>query len=71
MPKRSTTKMKGLFRIFELSKNEQRVVLIVILVLIAVAFVRYERRVHRPHVQPKFTPEQQSSPSPLETKNER
>ena len=63
--------MKRLFRIFELSRNEQRVVLIVMLVLIAVAFVRYERRGHRPRVQPKLTPEQQSSPSPLDTKNER
>ena len=38
--------MKRLFRIFELSKNEQRVVLIVILVLITIAFVEYQRRVH-------------------------
>ena len=38
--------MKRLLRIFELSKNEQRVVLIVILVLITIAFVGYERRVH-------------------------
>jgi hypothetical protein len=43
--------MKRLFRIFELSKNEQRVVLIVIFVLIAIAFVTYERRVHSPPVQ--------------------
>ena len=31
--------MKRLFRIFELSKNEQRVVLIVVLMLITIAFV--------------------------------
>ncbi len=37
--------MKRLFRIFELSKNEQRVVLIVMFVLIVFAFVGYERRV--------------------------
>ncbi len=43
--------MKRLFRIFELSKNEQRVVLIVMLVLVAICFVGYERRVHRPRVQ--------------------
>ncbi len=30
--------MKRLFRIFELSKNEQRVVLIVMFVLVTVAF---------------------------------
>ena len=39
--------MKRLLRIFELSKNEQRVVLIICFVLIAIAFVGYERRVHR------------------------
>jgi hypothetical protein len=38
--------MKRLLGIFELSKNEQRVVLIVILALIAIALVGYERRVH-------------------------
>ena len=38
--------MKRLLRIFELSKNEQRVVLIVMLILITIAFVAYERRVH-------------------------
>ena len=44
--------MKRLFRIFELSKNEQRVVLIVILILITIAFVEYERRVHHSAVEP-------------------
>jgi len=44
--------MKRLLRIFELSKNEQRVVLIVIFLLITVAFAQYERRVHRLCVQP-------------------
>jgi hypothetical protein len=44
--------MKRLFRIFELTKNEQRVVLIVMLVLIAIAFLGYERRIHRPPAQP-------------------
>ena len=39
--------MKRFLRIFELSKNEQRVVLIVMLFLITIAFVGYERRVHR------------------------
>ena len=37
--------MKRFLRIFELSKNEQRVVLIVMFVLIAIAFVGYERRI--------------------------
>jgi hypothetical protein len=39
--------MKRLFRIFDLSKNEQRVILIVMLVLIVIAFIGYERRIHR------------------------
>ena len=39
--------MKRLLQIFELSKNEQRVVLIVIFVLIAIAFVGYGGRIHR------------------------
>lgn len=57
--------MKRLFRIFELSKNEQRVVVIVMLVLIAIAFVGYERRVHRPSVQlPSAT---EPTPSPRTT----
>ena len=33
--------MKRLFRIFELSANEQRVVLIIMLILITIAFVAY------------------------------
>jgi hypothetical protein len=44
--------MKPLFRIFELSKNEQRVVLIVMLVLITVIFVKYERRIHSVPIRP-------------------
>jgi hypothetical protein len=59
--------VKQFFRIFELSKNEQRVVLIVMLVLIAIAFIGYERRVHRvaqqipitaPTPSPETTPRQ-------------
>jgi hypothetical protein len=38
--------MKRLFRMFELSKNEQRVVLIVVFALLAIAFLGYEHRVH-------------------------
>jgi ABC-type Fe3+ transport system permease subunit len=62
--------MKRLLRIFELSKNEQRVVLIVMLVLIVIAFVRYERRVHRQQVQTTSATEPRSSPSPIEAKDE-
>jgi hypothetical protein len=59
--------MKRLLRIFELSKNEQRVVLIVMLILIAGAFITYERRGHHPTaaIEPK------PSPTPLETDAER
>ncbi len=56
--------MKRLLRIFELSKNEQRVVLIVMLALVAIAFIAYERRVHRSPVQPTTAVEPKSSPSP-------
>jgi hypothetical protein len=71
MPKRATTKMKRLLRIFDLSKNEQRVVLIVMVVLIAIAFVRYERRVHRPQVEPKLKTEQQPSLTAPGTEDDR
>jgi hypothetical protein len=62
--------MKGLFHIFELSKNEQRVVLIVVLTLIALAAVRYERRIHRVPVRPTPATETKPSPSPAEIENE-
>ena len=54
--------MKRLFRIFEISKNEQRVVLIVIAILLAVAFVGYERRVQKHTVQ--LTSPTEAKPSP-------
>jgi hypothetical protein len=63
--------MKRLFRVFELSKNEQRVVLFVMLILIAIAFIGYERRMHRPSVQPASATEAKASPSPAETEEER
>jgi hypothetical protein len=63
--------MKRLLRTFELSKNEQRVVLIVTLVLIAVAFIGYERRVHQRPVQPTAATEAKPSRSPTEAKDER
>jgi hypothetical protein len=57
--------MKRLFGIFELTKNEQRVVLIMMLVLITIAFVAYERRGRHSTMQP--VPEMQAklSPTPL------
>jgi hypothetical protein len=63
--------MKRLFRIFELSKNEQRVVLIVMLTLIAIAFVGYERRIPRASDQLTSTAEPKPYASPTETEDER
>jgi len=57
--------MKRLFRIFDLSTSEQRVVLIVIFVLIVIAFVGYEHRVHRVHVRTPGAPESKTLPSPV------
>jgi hypothetical protein len=62
--------MKRLLRIFELSKNEQRVVLIVMLILLAVAFIGYQRRVHQRPVQPTSVTEAKPHPTPVETKGE-
>jgi len=62
--------MKRLLRIFELSKNEQRVVLIVILILITVALLRYERRVHHSAVGSALATEPTASPTPVETEDE-
>ncbi len=62
--------MKRLLRIFDLSKNEQRVVLIVMLVLIIFAFVGYERRVHCSPVQLTSATEPKPSPSPVETEDD-
>jgi hypothetical protein len=61
--------MKRLLRIFDLSKNEQRVVLIVMIALIAVALVRYERRIHARPVQAAAAAESMASPSPQETED--
>jgi hypothetical protein len=63
--------MKDPLRIFVLSRSEQRVVLIIILVLIAGAFVGYERRVHHPPVQPAAAAEPTRSPSPSEAEDDR
>jgi hypothetical protein len=62
--------MKRLLQIFELSKNEQRVALIVIFVLIAIAFVGYGGGIHRSSLQSTSATEAQASPSPLEIKGE-
>lgn len=61
--------MKGLLRIFELSKNEQRVVLIVMLALIAIAFIGYEHRVRRTLPVTSMI-EAKPSPTPVEIENE-
>jgi ABC-type Fe3+ transport system permease subunit len=57
--------MKRLFRIFELSANEQRVVLIIMLILITIAFVAYERRIH-PQFQQTTAMEPKPSRSPVQ-----
>ena len=59
--------MKRLFRIFELSKNEQRVVLIIMLILITVALLGYERRVHHPPVASALATQSKPSPTVVET----
>ena len=63
--------MKRFLSIFELSKNEQRVVLIVVFALLAIAFIGYERRVHRASVPQTSAMEPKTSSSPLEPENER
>ncbi|HEX3620547.1 MAG TPA: hypothetical protein VHU16_09270 [Candidatus Udaeobacter sp.] len=62
--------MKRLLAIFELTKNEQRVVLIVMFVLLALAFVGYERRIHHPSVQRALATEPKPSPTPAESEND-
>ena len=59
--------MKRLLQIFELSKNEQRVVLIVMFVLITIALIGYQRRIHSVHLRPPALPEATTSPSPAQT----
>jgi hypothetical protein len=63
--------MKGLFRIFELSANEQRVVLIIIFILITIAFVAYERRVHHSPVESALSTQPKPSPTVVETIGDR
>jgi hypothetical protein len=59
--------MKRLLRIFELSKNEQRVVLIVILILITIAFVEYGRRLHYSPVESASAKQPKPSPTAVES----
>jgi hypothetical protein len=59
--------MKHLFRIFELSRNEQRVVLIVMFTLIIVAFVGYERHVRRSPLESALSTQPKPSPTAMET----
>jgi hypothetical protein len=63
--------MKHLFRIFELTKNEQRVVLIVMLVLVAIAFVGYHRRAHHSPVKATSATELNPSPTAVEIEDDR
>ena len=61
--------MKRVLEIFELTKNEQRVVLIVMLVLITIAFLAYERRVRHSPVQPATAVHAKQSPTPALSEN--
>ncbi|MBX6326869.1 MAG: hypothetical protein IRY93_12635 [Chthoniobacterales bacterium] len=56
--------MKGLLRVFELAKNEQRVVLAVMLLLVALAFLGYERRTDRSALRATSRAQAQTSPTP-------
>jgi len=56
--------MKGLLRVFELAKNEQRVVLVAMLVLLALAFLGYERRIHHSVLRAASRAQTQTSPTP-------
>jgi len=62
--------MKRLFRIFDLAKNEQRVVLIVMFVLLALAFIGYQRRVNHSPAQGTPPAEVEPSPSPVKTEDD-
>ena len=57
--------MKRLLTTFELNANEQRVVLIIMVILITIAFVAYERRVHHSAVQPIVAAQARRSPTPV------
>ena len=59
--------MKRLFGILELSVNEQRVVLIVMLILITIAVIAYERRIHHSAVESATVTDPRPSPTVVET----
>jgi hypothetical protein len=59
--------MKRLFRIADLTKNEQRVVLIVILILITIAFVEYGRRLHHSPVESALATQPKPSPTAVQS----
>jgi hypothetical protein len=63
--------MKRLLKIFELSANEQRVVLIIIFILITIGFVAYERRVRHSPVESALSPQPKPSPTVVETGGDR
>ena len=58
--------MKRLFRIFELSANEQRVVLIIMLILITIAFAAYGRRNHHSPIDSAVAIQPKPSPTVVE-----
>jgi ABC-type Fe3+ transport system permease subunit len=62
--------MKRLFRIFDLTKNEQRVVLIIMLILITIAFIGYERRTHRRSLQQTSAIQRRASPTPVKSEDD-
>jgi cell division protein FtsL len=55
--------MRKLFRIFALTKNEQRVVILIVILLVAIAIVKrhYQER-ESSEVRPVSSPAQASSP---------
>jgi len=62
--------MKRLFRIFVLSKSEQRAVALIVLTLIVLALMGYQRRAHQFPIQPATVTEPKASPNPAELKDE-
>jgi hypothetical protein len=62
--------MKRLFRIFVLSKSEQRAVVLIVLTLIVVALVGYQRRAHQFPIQLATATEPKALPTPAELKDE-
>jgi hypothetical protein len=62
--------MKHLTEIFTLSKSEQRVIVIVVLALIAVALVRHQRSAQQLPLRPKTVATVTPSPNPYELRDE-